>query len=138
MRILSWCCCLIAIFFVGYTILQYTIAVEEPPLGEAITLPEPDMDLGFLPIAEGNCIKIHLMNRSSESLRVVGMSQACGQNVCYHAKDTYYVIIPAHGEVDYECMLSIRSAGPFKITATLFVDDNGLRKIPVTLRGVGK
>lgn len=38
---------------------------------------------------------------------------------------------------EYTCELSVKKPGPFEAPMTLFLEDNGIREVTLTVRGVG-
>lgn len=46
-------------------------------------------------------------------------------------------MIPAGGTVEYPCELTVKGPGPFEAEIVLFLEDNGIREVTLTVRGVG-
>lgn len=47
------------------------------------------------------------------------------------------MVLPPRSRVTVPCEVSVHEAGPFDETAELFVEDGGLRKLVMTVSGVG-
>ncbi len=45
--------------------------------------------------------------------------------------------IPAGQTVEYPCELTVHKPGPFESEMVLFLEDNGIREVTLTVRGVG-
>lgn len=44
--------------------------------------------------------------------------------------------VPAGESVEYPCELSIKHPGPFEAEITLFLEDNGIREVTLSVKGV--
>ena len=74
MLIASRICAFMAIALLAVTGYLHVTHVEEPPFGQALTVHEPDRDLGTLPIGEHD-VRFRITNASSQNLRVIGAAE---------------------------------------------------------------
>lgn len=44
--------------------------------------------------------------------------------------------VPAGGTAEYPCELTVKQPGPFAADITLFLEDNGIRAVTVSVKGV--
>ena len=74
MLIASRICAFLAIALLAVAGYLHVTHVEEPPFGQALTVHEPDRDLGTLPIGEHE-LRFRITNASSQNLRVIGAAE---------------------------------------------------------------
>lgn len=74
MLMMSRICAFVAIALLAVAGYLHVSHVEEPPFGQALTVHEPDRDLGTLPIGEHE-LRFRITNASSQDLRVIGASE---------------------------------------------------------------
>ena len=74
MLIMSRICAFMAIVLLAVAGYEYVTRVEEPPFGQALTVHEPDRDLGTLPIGTHD-VRFRITNASSQNLRVIGAAE---------------------------------------------------------------
>jgi hypothetical protein len=55
--------------------LRYLLLPADPPPGRALTVHDPDRDLGSLPLGR-HAVAFRVTNASSRPLRVIGLSEA--------------------------------------------------------------
>ncbi len=58
-------------------------------------------------------------------------------NCCFRAKHHSQVTILAGQTAEYPCELTVHKPGPFESEMVLFLEDNGIREVTLTVRGVG-
>ena len=107
----------------------------EPPL----TIDDPDRDLGPTPLGD-HTVRFAPHNPAARPRSVVGGGGGCGRNACLGPVQRDHadrLTVPAGGTADFVCELSVKGEGPFEVPVVLFLDDNGLRRVQMTVRGVG-
>lgn len=95
----------------------------------------PVRDLGQLSIGSHE-VTIHVTNPAGRTRRVIGMMSGCRPNVCFGAKLAEPVAVPPGETVEYVCEVTITGSGPFEFPILLHLEDNGIRTVEQTLRGV--
>ncbi len=132
------CTAVVAVLGVRYfTVEQTRENAEHEDIPMSIRILDPTREVGELAVGE-HTISLKLINDSARSSRVIGMDEACMGTVCFGPVFSMQMPIPAHAEINYDCLLKIRQPGPFEIPLGIFIEDHGIRKLTVTLRGVGK
>ena len=58
-------------------------------------------------------------------------------NCCFSSKHSGQVTVQPSETFIYTCELSIKKPGPFEAPMTLFLEENGIREVRLTVRGVG-
>ena len=46
-------------------------------------------------------------------------------------------MVPAGESIEYPCELTVNDAGEFEAEIVLYLEDNGIREVTLTVRGVG-
>lgn len=55
--------------------------------------------------------------------------------ICFSLKQRDPIVVPAGGTVAIECELDLKKAGRFEIEIDVHLEENGIRTVPVTVRG---
>jgi hypothetical protein len=82
-------------------------------------------------------IIIRVTNPGSQPRRVLGMLKVCGVNGCVSLKSEAPVTIPPGEVQSIPCQFEIRTAAHFEVPIHLYIEDDGIREVSVTMRGVG-
>ncbi len=57
--------------------------------------------------------------------------------MCFSSEHPDQVTISAGETFHYRCELAVHEPGPFVAELTIFLEDNGIREVTVTVRGTG-
>jgi hypothetical protein len=106
-----------------------------PSVGPGLMVAESDIEVCDCAAGEETSVVVHLHNSSGQSIRVLGLVTCWGQNCRFGPKrsDDTFELPP--GPSDLECSLLVQQAGVFSSQLTLYIDDQGIRRIPLTVRG---
>lgn len=102
---------------------------------------DPDPDLGLLPVGSTTEFAYRITNTGSRPIRIIGFEgDACGSTWCVTPKfrsqsTSQSAAIPSGETIRFPCELKITRPGPIDWTMGLFVDDNGIHKVRLTVRG---
>lgn len=114
----------------GY--LAFRRSAPEPPLEVRST----DQDLGQVPLGTRD-VTISVHNPSRYPHRIIDAGGVCTGTCCVSLTHPDPITI-APGETAYiSCELKVAVPGPFKVEFPVFLDENGLQKVMVIVRGVG-
>jgi hypothetical protein len=132
LRLVSWFLVLAAI---GCTLAGVWAAVAPSTAPPPLAL-ETSRDLG--PVSFGDhAVTFPIANPAGVPRRVVGLVQQCGGVWCVKSRHHEQVVIGPGETFPYTCTLQVRGAGPFEAPLTLYLDDDGLREVTLTVRGIG-
>jgi hypothetical protein len=95
----------------------------------------PPADLGELRSGSHRLI-VQVTNPGPVCRRILGMMSGCRNNVCYEPVAPQPIPVAASATVGYEVELTVSGSGPFEVPLVIFVDDEGVRKVNTTLRGI--
>ena len=56
--------------------------------------------------------------------------------MCFSSKHHEQVTVGPGETFNYECVLSLKKPGPFEAKIAIFLEDNGIRIVELTVRGV--
>jgi hypothetical protein len=96
----------------------------------------PERDLCEQPVGKLQ-VSFRVTNPSGHVTEVLGASELCGKDGCFKLLSNAPQAIPPAGSVDVVCELTVVREGPFEISGSLYLNNNGLRAVKLTLRGVG-
>lgn len=82
-------------------------------------------------------VAFQIHNPNQQPRHVVGVSECCFANCCVGPKAQQQVEVEPGATQTYVCYIRVKSAGPFEAPITLYLDDDGLREVTLTVRGVG-
>src|SRR5262245_11313065 len=116
----------------GYQVLKPSVE----PADETVSIDLADRELGRLPLGQHEIV-FHITNPSDRPRRIIGFSGTCVVNCCFSSSHSSPVEILPRGNFPYTTELSIQAPGSFEVTVRLFVEDNGLQELPLTIRGIG-
>ena len=112
---------------------------SDPPTPESsLTIREPISDLESHPHGQKFELPIVVANNSSETWRILKLAPLCQGSCCIAAKLDDQVVVPPHSEVTYVVEVTPIRPGPFEVDTVLYIEDHGLRTLPVIVRGVAK
>ncbi len=109
---------------------------EEISSAQGLFVECPDYDLGSVPVGE-NFINIVLTNNSATEHRLVGIHGGCTWMCCLSTVDDVPIAIGPHQTHTIRFRVIVNNHGPFGSDMTFFVDNAGVRPLPVSVRGVG-
>jgi hypothetical protein len=112
-------------------------ARQSPPGPEPGFVVAPtEHDLGSVPLGD-RVVTFTITNPAAGPRRILGAAGGCWGAVCFDSKHSTQIVIPAGETFTYECELSVGQARPFEAKIDLYLEDNGLRTVTLTVRGVG-
>jgi hypothetical protein len=112
------------------------VSLSSAPRTPGLSFVQAELDLGQVPLSPQPAVFV-VKNSSSKTLRVLNVAQTCTLNCCFSSRQEEYVLVLPHSEVEYVVEITVKAPGPFEIHTNVFVDDLGLRAVPVTIRGTG-
>jgi hypothetical protein len=127
---LLWCCA------AGFGFTAVWLWLMPAPNRPFHCVDKPDNDLGVCSPGEHEVV-FHVSNQSSQPSQILGLAEGCGVNCCYKSKYQVQMTVPPGGAVGYPCLISVRAPGKFEARMVLFLEVQGLRELPLTVRGVG-
>jgi hypothetical protein len=113
------------------------VALLPAPERLRLTVEDGDRDLGEVAMGE-NRVAIRLTNPASHPSQIMGVPFCCGPTWCVKTEEFGQIIIGPGEEFVFHCDIQIRKAGPFEARLQFYVFDDNLRKVAITVRGVGK
>lgn len=109
-------------------ISEYRIAEPEP----SITIDAPEFPVKVSELNRVSSVDFHVHNRAKQALQVIGLAQCCGVNSRFWLKQSVPFEVPS-GDSDLSCNLEVFSRAAFENELRLFVNDNGLREVRLTI-----
>ena len=106
-----------------------------PPLGPALVVAKGDVELGDCAAGQDVDVVFRLQNNSGKPIPVLGMVLSCGARCCLTLKQPDYPPEFPPGPNDIECSLKINEPGTFSTDMRVYVDDQGMRDITLTVKG---
>ncbi len=129
------CCTILAVGLLGiagFLISRPTTTTEPPFQIDAL-----ERDLGKVPCTLHEVV-IQVTNPADRPRTILGATEGCRGNVCYSASRSEATCAVAPGQtVPYKYELDVRQPGPFEIHLVMFLEDNGIREVPLVIRGIG-
>jgi hypothetical protein len=114
---------------------QFFYGTHPGPSGvDGVLVPKTDFRLEGIGPGEHE-VPVTVQNRSTEEHRIVGATEACGNNCCVRPKHTGPVSVAPGGTVEFPILIRLSRSGPFEIQVELYLDDDGVRVLPVTIAG---
>jgi hypothetical protein len=95
-----------------------------------------EIDAGTVTIG-AHKLTVTVHNPAGRPRRVIGFERACGRNCCFGSTDHRQLLVPAGGTAVCSCEYVVYQPKPFHAPATLYLEENGVRAVEVTVRGVG-
>jgi len=102
----------------------------------ALNVEQPEQILTGMAAGNTYDIAFQVVNRSGETRRIIGAEYGCGSGWGFRLKECCSVEVPPHGTVVVPFILDVRTPGPFEMSVPLYLDDDGLRVVVVTVKGV--
>jgi hypothetical protein len=102
---------------------------------------DADRDVGVIGTDQEIDVVYRISNTGGKPVRIVGaVRDTCGLDCCFYPKDAPdgragLHVIPPGGFVDFVCVLTARRAGPIKADTSVFIDDDGIRNVRLSVRG---
>jgi len=93
-----------------------------------------EYELGTVPVGD-RVVTFAITNPAGKPRQIVGLAEGCWASVCFSSKHPDQITIPAGETFHYECELSIKEAGPFSAQVEIYLEEDGLRTVPLTVRG---
>jgi hypothetical protein len=113
----------------------YTYRLETRP-ARPVEVESPERDLGEYPVGKSQ-IAFRITNPTDRPAEVISVPECCGRACCIKPTLTDRLIIPPGASVDVVCELLVTAPKQFEVSGSLFLNDNGLRAVKLTVRGVG-
>lgn len=107
----------------------------QPPEQRTLSFETTELDLGEVAAGEEMVVTFRAVNSGSRPRQILNISPRCSLNCCFLAKKEGWMEVPANGQVDYEVEVKTYRPGQFGVETVLFIDDNGLRQVPVKVIG---
>jgi hypothetical protein len=116
--------------------LWFAFRIDGMTPQDALVIEEPEKDLGRL-LPGTHDVDFRVRNTSGKPLRIIGLDSGCTTNCCYRFRDLQQVVVPPHGVAACWIELKVSRPEPFKAQMRLFLEDRGIRIVPITVKGVG-
>lgn len=120
-------------------------AVSDDPASESagphFVVRDPDPDLGLLVVGTTTEFAYDITNTGTAPVCIIGFEgSGCGTTWCitprFHCGiSDRSAPIPPGETLRFPCELKITRPGPIDWTMALFIDDNGIHKVRLTVRG---
>lgn len=128
---------LCSLVLIGFGVWRAVVPSALEPKPDAPLLVEfPSADLGNLQTGN-NEFQVRIMNPNSSPRRVLGLSSGCRANACFLSHHQEPVTIPPGETVTCTWGIELHSPGPFELPLALYLEENGIREVKLTVRGVG-
>ncbi len=98
-------------------------------------IPVTEIDLGEIQPGK-HTVTFEVTNRSRQPRRILGVNRDCRVRVCFEGKSHLPVDVQPDETFPCEFELSTHGSGPFEIEMELYVEENGLKVVPLKVRGV--
>jgi hypothetical protein len=108
-----------------------------PPPVRTLSIANDVFDLGEMPIGTTKEAVFLVRNGGDKPRKLFNLAPTCTLDCCFGPKLEIHVTIPANEEVDYVVEVKANRLGPFEVQTEIFLEDNGLRSVPITIRGQG-
>jgi hypothetical protein len=140
MKLLSAIAALIATGLVmlaghSYRFAHQTKSELGSPAG-VVVVEAAEQDVGERPLGKTQ-ITFRLRNPSEHAAEVINLPETCGFTCCLKHGLSFPQPLPPGGSLDIACELLITAPGPFDFSNDLYLNDNGLRSVKLTVQGVG-
>lgn len=100
-----------------------------------VAVEDPDRDLGIISAGQEREVVFCVHNAGARALRVVGVEDSRRNGCCFRGKLAGPIAIPPRGSTQVGFVLSIHRPRAFSATLDLFVEDGGVRSIPLSVHG---
>lgn len=91
----------------------------------------------FVGIPFGNHgVQYRITNSSTNAVNFLGGGGLCNPTCCFVVISPERALIGAGTHLEIFCKLHIGSPGPFEATIPIYFDDNGIREVLLTVRGI--
>lgn len=122
-----------AVGLLGWSVRTYHL--ENRPV-RPVEVESPERDLGDHPVGRSQIV-FRVTNPTDHPAEVISAPDGCGKLCCLKPLTTDRLSIPPGGSVDVACELNVIAPERFEFSGNLFLNDNGLRAVKLTVRGVG-
>ncbi len=106
-----------------------------PAPGPAATVELPGPDLGEVPVGVF-VFEVAVTNPSGRPVTVLGVPFRCADNCCFCSERPNDVVAPGQ-RLLHRVALDVKGPGPFEAEILFYLNEDGLREIPIPIRGVG-
>jgi hypothetical protein len=114
---------------------QFVYGPQPSPSGpDDVLVPNTDFRLEGVGPGERE-VRVTIQNRSAKERRIVGATEACGNNCCVRPKYPGPMTIAPGGTGEFSILVLLSRSGTFEIHVELYLDDDGVRILPVTIAG---
>jgi hypothetical protein len=111
-------------------------APAAPPLDRPLIVEFEAIQLGRLPLGRHE-FHVRVTNPNPEPRRILGLSTGCRTNVCFLNQVPGPILVPAGETVTCSWSIDVHSPGEFELPLALYLEENGIREVKQTVRGVG-
>ncbi len=99
------------------------------------TVEPPGPDLGEVPVGVF-VFEVAVANPSGRPVTVLGVPFRCADNCCF-CSERPNDVVAAGQRLLHRVELHVKEPGPFEAEILFYLDEGGLREIPIPIRGVG-
>lgn len=132
----KWLARLFALAAVGCLATAGYLALRPPTPEPPLEVRSADQDLGEVPLGVRD-VTIVVHNPGRQPHRIIDSGGVCAPTCCVKPKHPEPITIAPGETAEISCELKVALPGPFKAEFPIFLDENGLQRVMVTVRGVG-
>lgn len=131
------CLWTVGLLTVGFLALAgYAFVASAPATKPTFVIDSPIRDLGTVPVGVHE-VTYAIRNCGSNPCRVVGSCGSCGLNCCLVPKRPGPIMLLPGESLDYVCELQVREPEPFATDVELYIGENVLQVVQLSVRGTG-
>ena len=120
---------------VSFALAIYLYFAPAPSVDPRLLVAQTDFEVADCKAGKETAIVIPVQNASRNPVRVLSIVPSCGQNACCGPKRSEESFDLPPGSSNLECWVKASQSGPFSTRLTVYVDDDGVREILITLHG---
>ena len=138
-HLLSAVCLLLALACAAAAWACSRASVESPseiPGVPRLQLDNPLIELGTVRARERLAIEVRVINTSTHPACVLTRSPVCGPGGCFIPGLLKPLVIAPSSTAIYPLGFEPYGSGPFEASLRIYVDDDGMRSLTVTIRGI--
>jgi len=120
----------VAVALAGY------FASQPEPRAEPAFAITAECDIASVPFGPGT-VAFTVTNPANKPRRIIGCYAQCQAAGCMDAKSNEQITIAPGETIEYQCDYDVYKPGPFELKLDVFLEDNGIRTVTLTVRGVG-
>lgn len=136
MRFLVICAALASLGLFGWGAYSYERERSQPAVPPVVAVEQPERDLGDYPVGTSQLV-FHVTNPTDHPAEVVSTQAGCGLGCCLKPTAAGRIAVPAGGSADVVCEVTVIAPKEFEYTGEMYLNDNGLRVVKLTVRGRG-